>query len=132
MKVPAETPESDHGEMEEKPTAAPKAIKANVNAAAAKPPATRKVDASRAELARMVGLPDDALADEPLWVNTGVEQLVIPIRSAELVRAAQPVPQLIAKHGYSESRDEAISWQVRLPAFSGMRRNSRSMVCVQV
>jgi PhzF family phenazine biosynthesis protein len=77
---------------------------------AAKPPATRKVDASRAELARMVGLPDDAIADEPLWVNTGVEQLVIPIRSPELVRAARPVPDLIAKHGYSESRDEAMAY----------------------
>jgi PhzF family phenazine biosynthesis protein len=77
---------------------------------AAKPPATRPVDASRAELARMVGLPDDALADEPLWVNTGVEQLVLPIRTAELVRAARPVPELIAKHGFSASRDEAMAY----------------------
>ena len=54
-------------------------------------PKTRPVAASRVELARMVGLPDDAVADEPLWINTGVEQLVIPIRSAALVRAAKPV-----------------------------------------
>src|SRR3569623_81851 len=33
---------------------------------AAKPPATRPVNASRAELAQMVGLPDDAVCDEPL------------------------------------------------------------------
>jgi PhzF family phenazine biosynthesis protein len=77
---------------------------------AAKPPASRPVEASRAELARMVGLPDDALADEPLWVNTGVEQLVLPIRTAELVRAAKPVPALVATHGYSESRDEAMAY----------------------
>ena len=90
---------------------------------AAKAPATRKVDATRAEHARMVGLPDDAigLADrnesgplhsgaEPLWVNTGVEQLVLPVRSAELVRAARPVPELIAKHGYSEARNEAMAY----------------------
>jgi len=90
---------------------------------AAKAPATRKVDATRAELARMVGLPDDAigLADrnesgplhsgaEPLWVNTGVEQLVLPVRSADLVRAARPVPELIAKHGYSEARNEAMAY----------------------
>jgi PhzF family phenazine biosynthesis protein len=43
-------------------------------------------------------------------VNTGVEQLVIPIRSPELVRAARPVPELIEKHGYSESRDEAMAY----------------------
>lgn len=77
---------------------------------AAKPPATRPVAASRAELARMVGLPDDAVSDEPLWVNTGVEQLVIPIASPELVRAARPVPELIAKHGYSDARDEAMAY----------------------
>lgn len=77
---------------------------------AAKPPATRRVSASRVELARMLGLPDDAVADEPLWVNTGVEQLVIPIASSDHVRAARPVPELIAKHGFSESRDEAMAY----------------------
>lgn len=77
---------------------------------AAKPPTTRPVAASRIELARMLGLPDDAVSDEPLWVDTGVEQLVIPIRSAALVRDARPVPELIAKHGYSESRDEAMAY----------------------
>jgi trans-2,3-dihydro-3-hydroxyanthranilate isomerase len=88
-------------------------VSANLDAwtlRAAKPPATRPVDASRAELARMVGLPDDAVGDEPLWVNTGVEQLVLPIRSAELVRAARPVPELIAKYGFSAARDEAMAY----------------------
>ena len=79
---------------------------------AAKPPATRPVAASRVELARMLGLPDDAIDGDPLWVNTGVEQLVIPIRSPDHVRAARPVPELIAKHGYSESRDEAMAYLV--------------------
>jgi PhzF family phenazine biosynthesis protein len=77
---------------------------------AAREPATREVAATPAELARMVGLPDDALDGLPLWVNTGVEQLVMPIRSAELVRAARPVPELIARHGFSESRDEAMAY----------------------
>jgi PhzF family phenazine biosynthesis protein len=77
---------------------------------AAKPPATRPVAATRVELARMLGLPDDAVSDEPLWVNTGVEQLVIPIGSVDHVRAARPVPELIEKHGYSESRNEAMAY----------------------
>jgi trans-2,3-dihydro-3-hydroxyanthranilate isomerase len=77
---------------------------------AAKPPATRPVSASRAELAAMVGLPAAAVSDEPLWVNTGVEQLVIPIASAAHVRAARPVPELITKHGFSETRDEAMAY----------------------
>jgi len=77
---------------------------------AAKPPATRSVAASRSELARMLGLPDGAVNDDPLWVDTGVEQLVIPIGSADHVRAARPVPELIAQHGYSDTRDEAMAY----------------------
>src|SRR5689334_13184853 len=44
---------------------------------AARPPETRPVEATRTDLARMLGLPDGAVSDEPLWVSTGVEQLVI-------------------------------------------------------
>ena len=77
---------------------------------AAKAPVTRPVEATRAELAQMVSLPDDAVCDEPLWVNTGVEQLVIPIASGDLVRAARPVTELITKHGYSEARQEAMAY----------------------
>ncbi|TMQ21221.1 MAG: PhzF family phenazine biosynthesis protein [Deltaproteobacteria bacterium] len=77
---------------------------------AARPPETRPVDATRAELARMVGLPDGAICDEPLWVSTGVEQLVLPVASAELVRAARPVPDLLARWGFSTTRDEAMAY----------------------
>jgi trans-2,3-dihydro-3-hydroxyanthranilate isomerase len=79
---------------------------------AAQPPITRSVDASRADLARMVGLPADAVCDEPLWVNTGVEQLVIPIATAELVRAAVPVPELLERWGFSATRQEAMAYLV--------------------
>jgi PhzF family phenazine biosynthesis protein len=73
-------------------------------------PEVRKVDASRRDLARMVGLPDDAVCDEPLWVNTGVEQLVIPIASSQLVRGAKPVLSLLEKHGFSATRREAMAY----------------------
>jgi PhzF family phenazine biosynthesis protein len=78
----------------------------------AKPPVTRAPEASRAELARMLGLPDDAIGDTPLWVDTGIEQLVIPIRSAELVRAARPVPELLARWGMTPTRTEALAYLV--------------------
>jgi len=77
---------------------------------AAKPPETRPVGATRGEIASMLGLPEDAIAGDPLWVNTGVEQLVIPIASGAHVRAARPVPELLAKHGYLESRHEAMAY----------------------
>lgn len=77
---------------------------------AARPPETRPAQATRAELARMVGLPDGAVRDEPLWVSCGIEQLVIPIATAELVRAARPVPELLARWGLSAARDEAMAY----------------------
>jgi trans-2,3-dihydro-3-hydroxyanthranilate isomerase len=77
---------------------------------AAKPPAARQVAARRDELAAMLGLPAEAVSDEPLWVDTGIEQLILPIATPELVRAARPVPELLARHGYSEMRKEAMAY----------------------
>jgi PhzF family phenazine biosynthesis protein len=77
-------------------------------------PRTRPVSASRAELAAMLGLEiedlrgtdssgvrtDSRLPDAPpLWVDTGSEQLVIPLASADAVRRAAPRAGLLAKHG---------------------------------
>jgi trans-2,3-dihydro-3-hydroxyanthranilate isomerase len=77
---------------------------------AARPPETRPVDASRAELARMLGLAEDAVSGEPRWVSTGVEQLVIPIATPEQVRAARPVRELIERWGFSATRQEAMAY----------------------
>lgn len=76
----------------------------------ARPPTTRPVAATRAELARMVGLPDGAVGAEPLWVDAGVEQLVIPIDTAAHVREARPVPELIARHCTGETRKDAMAY----------------------
>ena len=76
----------------------------------ARAPETRAVDASNQELAHMLGLPDGAISDQPLWVNTGSEQLVIPIASKDLVRAAAPSYELLAKHGMSPTREEAMAY----------------------
>jgi len=77
---------------------------------AARAPVTREVEASRAELASMVGLPADAILDRPLWVDTGVEQLVIPIASPALVRAARPDAALLERFGMCPSRGEAMAY----------------------
>jgi PhzF family phenazine biosynthesis protein len=77
---------------------------------AARPPATRPAEATRDELARTLGLPAGAVSDEPLWVVTGVEQLVVPIATPELVRAARPVPELLLRHGYSQARGAAMAY----------------------
>lgn len=77
---------------------------------AAKPPATREPAATNDQLAAMLGLPADELWARPLWVNTGVEQLVIPVRTTEAVRAAKPDPALLVQHGFGDGEAMAYVW----------------------
>jgi len=69
---------------------------------AANPPKHRAVAATRAQLAAMLGLDTDDVAPHPsgppLWVDTGSEQLVIPLASAAAVRRVAPRPELMLAH----------------------------------
>ena len=60
--------------------------------------------ASRAELAAMLGLAERDLADPPLWVDTGSEQLVIPLASVDAVKRAAPRADLMLAHGSNGQR----------------------------
>lgn len=53
-------------------------------------PTTRACDASRAQLAAMLGLNETDIAPNPLWVKAGKEQLIVPLTSAAAVRTARP------------------------------------------
>lgn len=56
----------------------------------AAPATTRPCDQTREELAAMLGLaPADVMAGAR-WINTGSEQLIVPLASADAVRRAQP------------------------------------------
>lgn len=60
-------------------------------------PTTRRLEPSRlAALAAALGLGVDAFAAPPLWVNTGMEQLLVPLASRDAVRAASPGAGLAA------------------------------------
>jgi trans-2,3-dihydro-3-hydroxyanthranilate isomerase len=76
----------------------------------ARAPETRPVEVDRVELARMLNLPNDAIAGEPLWVSTGVEQLVIPLGAVAHVHAARPEPALLLQWGFSAARNEAMAY----------------------
>ena len=71
-------------------------------------PSTRPVAASRDELAAMLGIAEADVAPDPakppLWVDTGVEQLVIPLASGDAVRRATPKPELLLTHGRTGNR----------------------------
>jgi len=63
----------------------------------ANPPTSYPVEVSRSDLSAMIGLSADCVAAEPLWVDTGTVQLILPLRSARDVRAASADPRLLAK-----------------------------------
>lgn len=74
---------------------------------AAKAPVTRPA-APREILSEMLG--GVTIAGEPLWVNTGAEQLVIPLASADDVRAAKPIPALLQQHAMGSNEAMAYVW----------------------
>ena len=60
-------------------------------------PTSSRVEVPRPDLARMIGLTADRIAAEPLWVDAGTVQLILPLRSAEDVTAATADPRLLAE-----------------------------------
>ncbi|VFR29883.1 Phenazine biosynthesis protein PhzF [plant metagenome] len=60
-------------------------------------PRTARPLAGKADIAAMLGLSVDDLLDEPLWVNTGSEQLLVPVKTPDIVRRVQPDPSQMAR-----------------------------------
>jgi trans-2,3-dihydro-3-hydroxyanthranilate isomerase len=70
----------------------------------AKPPASRQANSSHAEIAEMLGLAERDVLGPVMWVDTGSEQLVVPLSSRSAVERCQPDPQLLARHGSNATR----------------------------
>jgi trans-2,3-dihydro-3-hydroxyanthranilate isomerase len=68
-------------------------------------PRWREVQEPRLTLAAMLGLEEREIAERPLWVNAGAEQLVVPLASEAAVRRAQVradlLRQLLSTDGQS-------------------------------
>jgi trans-2,3-dihydro-3-hydroxyanthranilate isomerase len=58
---------------------------------------TRSVNISSEQLAAMLGLSTADIGAPALWVNTGVEQLLVPLNSVGAVRRCQPMPSLLGQ-----------------------------------
>jgi PhzF family phenazine biosynthesis protein len=56
----------------------------------ANPPTWRELDLPRGALAGLLGLEQADIAERPLWVRAGTEQLVVPLASPAAVRRARP------------------------------------------
>lgn len=67
-------------------------------------PKYRAPGASSAELAAMLGLSAADVSGTPLWVDTGSEQLVIPLASFDAVRRAAPKADAMLAHASNNAR----------------------------
>jgi trans-2,3-dihydro-3-hydroxyanthranilate isomerase len=75
----------------------PVRVAGNVWTLQANAPVSYPVDVRPSDLTAMLGLTADRLAAEPLWVDTGTIQLILPLLSPDDVRAASADPRLLAE-----------------------------------
>jgi PhzF family phenazine biosynthesis protein len=86
----------------------PVRAKGDVWTLSANAPRSRTAQASRDQLAKMLALRTADLADaDPLWVDTGAEQLVVPLASFDAVRRAAPSAELMLAHAGAGERSMA-------------------------
>jgi len=91
--------------LEMKAGVIPVAAQGNVWTLQANAPVYRAPAAARDELAAMLGLAVPDLYDAPaLWVNTGSDQLVVPLASFAAVRRAAPRADALLAHGSNGQR----------------------------
>jgi trans-2,3-dihydro-3-hydroxyanthranilate isomerase len=73
-------------------------------------PTSRKVEATRAELAAALGIVATDIVADPLWVNTGSEQLVVPLADPAAVDRCRPDAGLLARHCHNGERALVYVW----------------------
>ena len=62
-------------------------------------PQWRAVDATREQLAAMLSVAVEDVGAKPLWVDTGSEQLIIPLNSSAAVARCKPAGALLERYG---------------------------------
>jgi PhzF family phenazine biosynthesis protein len=73
-------------------------------------PKTRPVRLTRDALASMLGLAPGDVGERPLWVNTGNEQLLVPLISPDAVARCQPDPRLAERHANEAGMVKIYVW----------------------
>ncbi len=59
---------------------------------------------SRAQYAQMLGSAEDDVLDGALWVDTGAEQLIVPLATPEAVERCRPSAELLARYSVGAKR----------------------------
>ncbi len=73
-------------------------------------PLTRPYVRSMAELALTLGIDAADIADTPLWVSTGNEQLIVPLASADAVRRCHPDTARVAAETTVKDASKILVW----------------------
>jgi len=73
----------------------------------ARAPTWREVEEPRLTIAAMLGLEERDIAERPLWVNAGIEQLVVPLGSEAAVRRVRVRTDLLAQMKSVDGRSMA-------------------------
>ncbi len=79
-------------------------------------PRWREVAESRDAIAEMLGIEPRDIGERPLWVSTGREQLIVPLRTEEAVRRARPRPDLLTRFASEEGASMAYVFAPRSAA----------------
>jgi PhzF family phenazine biosynthesis protein len=77
---------------------------------AANAPNTRVPISTRAQIAAALNLTTEDIAGDPLWVDTGSDQLVVPLVSVDAVRRCRPDAALIEAHCHNGERAMTYVW----------------------
>ncbi len=94
----------DHLTLEMKAGIIPVTAHHDVWTLTANAPRHRTPSATPAELAAMLALATEDIASDPLWVDTGSEQLIIPLATPDAVRRAAPSAAALRAHGSNGQR----------------------------
>jgi PhzF family phenazine biosynthesis protein len=76
-------------------------------------PTWREVQEPRQLLATMLGIDEGDIGERPLWVNTGTEQLVVPLTSESAARRASPRAEILTRIA---NKDDAAMAYIFAPA----------------
>jgi PhzF family phenazine biosynthesis protein len=79
-------------------------------------PRWREVAEPRDALAAMLGIEPRDIAERPLWVSAGREQLIVPLASEGAVQRARPRPELLARFASEDGASMAYVFATRAPA----------------
>lgn len=88
----------------------PVSAEQNVWTLQANPPRTRNVVASRQNIASALGLNETDIAGEPLWVDTGSEQLIVPLINSAAVARCRPDGRLMEQYCHNGQRAMVYVW----------------------